>query len=386
MKSLKFNGSALEYFKIWIVNILLTIITLGIYYPWAKVRNNRYLYANSILDDRNFEYHATGKQLFIGYLIAVVLFVTYNVINELFPSISIILLAVLLISIPWLIWRSMKFNMNVTSFSNVHFKFTGGLGQAYITFFVYPLLFILLSIGIFTLITIINNEFSILLGMIAMISLYVYAMSYFSVKKTNYLINFSRYGQGEFKTNLEVKEFVKIMLKTIFVSLTTLVISLILVGFIYYFTISELGIFNDLIVNKNDPKAMMNILGTIVPFIILAYFIMLCISFISFAYYITRQREYVFKNTNLDEKIEFNSTIKFSTLAFIIITNLIAIICTLGLAIPWAKVRMTRYILENTQVTAKDSITTYINEKRNTESAIGEEIGDVFDVDVAIPL
>ncbi|WP_373776122.1 DUF898 family protein, partial [Neisseria dentiae] len=38
----EFHGNAGEYFNIWIVNIFLTIITLGIYGPWAKVRRLRY--------------------------------------------------------------------------------------------------------------------------------------------------------------------------------------------------------------------------------------------------------------------------------------------------------------------------------------------------------
>ena len=36
---LEFRGNGYEYFRIWIVNILLTIMTLGIYSAWAKVRN-----------------------------------------------------------------------------------------------------------------------------------------------------------------------------------------------------------------------------------------------------------------------------------------------------------------------------------------------------------
>ncbi len=43
----KFHGNASEYFGIWIVNILLTIITLSLYAPWAKVRRLRYFYGNT---------------------------------------------------------------------------------------------------------------------------------------------------------------------------------------------------------------------------------------------------------------------------------------------------------------------------------------------------
>ncbi|HEY1043658.1 MAG TPA: DUF898 family protein, partial [Telluria sp.] len=42
---LEFTGSGSEYFRIWIVNILLSIVTLGIYSAWAKVKANKYLYS-----------------------------------------------------------------------------------------------------------------------------------------------------------------------------------------------------------------------------------------------------------------------------------------------------------------------------------------------------
>ena len=40
----EFTGNAGEYFKIWIVNIALTVVTLGVYSAWAKVRKLRYFY------------------------------------------------------------------------------------------------------------------------------------------------------------------------------------------------------------------------------------------------------------------------------------------------------------------------------------------------------
>ena len=46
---MSFTGSAGEYFRIWIVNLFLTIITLGIYLPWAKIRQRKYLYGNTCM-------------------------------------------------------------------------------------------------------------------------------------------------------------------------------------------------------------------------------------------------------------------------------------------------------------------------------------------------
>jgi hypothetical protein len=57
-----FTGEWTEYFKIWIVNVLLTIVTLGIYAAWAKVRKRRYFYANTKLFGHTFEYLADSGE------------------------------------------------------------------------------------------------------------------------------------------------------------------------------------------------------------------------------------------------------------------------------------------------------------------------------------
>ena len=55
----QFTGRAGEYFGIWFVNLLLSIVTLGIYSAWAKVRTERYFYGNTSLAGANFEYLAS---------------------------------------------------------------------------------------------------------------------------------------------------------------------------------------------------------------------------------------------------------------------------------------------------------------------------------------
>lgn len=44
----RFTGTARQYFGIWIVNLLLTLLTLGVYAARAKVRTKRYFYGNTI--------------------------------------------------------------------------------------------------------------------------------------------------------------------------------------------------------------------------------------------------------------------------------------------------------------------------------------------------
>ncbi len=65
-RDFEFHGNAREWFGIWIVNLLLSIVTLGIYSAWAKVRARKYFYQNTYVADRNFDYHATGLQILIG--------------------------------------------------------------------------------------------------------------------------------------------------------------------------------------------------------------------------------------------------------------------------------------------------------------------------------
>lgn len=387
MKSLEFNGSGSEYFKIWIVNILLTIVTLGLYYPWAKVRNNRYFYANTTLDGRNFEYHAVGKQLFIGYLIAMSLLITYVVIQKIFPMGSLILLALLFLAIPWVIVRSMMFNMRMTSFSNVRFEFTGKLKNAYINFFAYPLA---LYIGFIALYLILIKGMSMggfVSGVLAIVlfvalpAFMLYGLAFIKKKNTEYFINNINYGQGVFRTNLEIKNLVSIALQVVVIALVAFAITLFTVGLISYLSVgleSLLGLSNV----GQDPAVLKHKMSTIIPIITAIYGGMIFSMIFVTAYSLTKHRAYIYANTILDENISFESTLKALPFAWVLISNLLMIIFTLGLATPWAKVRTAKIMSENTLVKANDGFDDYISQKQTQTSSLGEQIGDAFDVDV----
>lgn len=123
-----FSGNAKEYFGIWIVNILLTIVTIGIYSAWAKVRRKRYFNGNTVLAGRAFGYHATGGQIFKGRLIAFAFIVVSQLVGLIHPYLVFVPAILLMIFFPWLITRSIRFNARVTSYRNVRFDFVGTAG------------------------------------------------------------------------------------------------------------------------------------------------------------------------------------------------------------------------------------------------------------------
>ena len=394
MKQIQFKGEGIEYFKIWIVNVLLCIVTIGIYYPWAKVRTRRYFYANTEYADRYFDYHATGKQLFLGYLIGVLILFVLNVVGAILPALAFILPIVLFAFIPWIIWRSLKFNMRMTSFSNVRFSFKGNLKPVYIIYMLIPVLgYAVVALLVFgSLIPMSSLDansisgFALILfavGIIAAIAIGIFVTGLFTKKAAEYQISQTKFGQGDFIININTEKFIKIQLKKMLIIIGSLLLLLILSGLIFASTMSGGLDLNN--VSSDIEGANANPLF-VVGFVII-YFGFIATFLFATAYSFSRQRRYLFENTTLDKVITFKSTVSAKSYFFILVTNMLLVIFTIGLALPWAKVRVARYIADNSWIAASDiDINSYLTQKEQEQSAIGEEIGDVLDVDIDIAI
>jgi uncharacterized membrane protein YjgN (DUF898 family) len=142
----RFEGSAGEYFKIWIVNLALTIVTLGVFSAWAKVRNRRYFLGNTILAGHSFDYHGDPLRILLGRVIALVLLLGYSLsANFGGPRVVAVWVVVFVVALPWLVKSSLRFNARNTSYRNVRFDFHGGYGGAFWAFVAWPV-FTLLSL------------------------------------------------------------------------------------------------------------------------------------------------------------------------------------------------------------------------------------------------
>jgi len=394
MRALEFNGRGSEYFRIWIVNILLTIVTLTLYYPWAKVRTLRYFHGNTALRGRSFDYHATGKQLLPGYLISLVLLATFVGVQTVFPIAGLALVAVLALAVPWLIWKSVMFNLRMTSFSAVRFGFEGTASGAYKSYLLWPLMMVAgflagpaVGVALSAADAVDGPMVGLLAGVAAIVGYLLAFFLYAKVKErqTHYLIDGYRYGQGRFATNVRTGGFIKILLKTIGLALLLLLATLILIAGATFLTGAASGLM-ELAGSLDDPEALAEALGGgVVVVVVGALYVGLLFGvFLIAAYAYTRQRHYILGNSTLDSSISFASTLSARRFAWVLLTNLLLVVVTLGLGVPWARTRLARALVENTKVDTTIGFDNYVTRQTNQQSGLAEQIGDAFDVDVGV--
>ena len=390
-----FKGIGSEYFKIWVVNLFLSLLTLGIYSAWAKVRTKRYLYGSTSIEGSAFEYHASPIAILKGRLIAFALLIVYSVLSEFFPLVGWFLLLLLFASIPWIVWRSLKFNARMTSLRNVHFSFNGLLGKSYLYYLVIPFIFPLLIFLLFsfaysvvvtgypieyfyTYLSDLYNfsdhyvdEILILVG--GSVSMYVLIFPYIQKLKMSYYLNNSYFGQGKFSSDISVSKFYLIDILTFLVTAAVFLFPIMIYLLIYGF--------NTFFGHGYGSEFFDNV-GLIVPMLlmIVAYVFMLSAVFLSTAFFTAKLRNYVYSNTQLNDNISVNSSLSTWSLFWLYLSNFFLMIFTVGLAYPLTVIRKTRYMVETVSVNNVEVFSQFASQQEQQHSALGEELGEAFDV------
>lgn len=139
----QFTGSGREYFRIWIVNLCLSIATLGVYSAWAKVRRLQYFHRNTRLSGAVFDFHGDPKAILKGRLIGVALLAAYHYAFGFSKIFGVAVVAFLLLTLPWMMRNALRFRLRNTSYRALRFNFGGSLSGAYRCYFPVVLLFVL---------------------------------------------------------------------------------------------------------------------------------------------------------------------------------------------------------------------------------------------------
>lgn len=129
--AVQFTGSGSEYFRIWIVNLLLTVVTLTLYHPFAKARKLAYFHANTLVDGHALGFHGNPYKMLRGYLLVLAFSVTYAVGTRLSPMLALAAIGCFVLVWPAL-WRaSLQFRLGNTSWRGLRFGFDGKVAGAY---------------------------------------------------------------------------------------------------------------------------------------------------------------------------------------------------------------------------------------------------------------
>lgn len=411
----EFTGNALEYFRIWIVNILLTIATLGIYSAWAKVRNNRYFYGNTILDGSAFEYTADPVRILKGRLIAVALLILYQFAGVFSWQAGLAAALILMLVFPALVVMSMRFRMRYTSWRNIQFSFKPNFKRVYMLFGLPLLLFTFVLYGGSQINRIMeenpeyqqnqeivfdqdiaedqnsNEEYlhdedevyfspeeaqqqaeqaqrqqaiavqikdALIIAYIPLLFFWLlfpwWLRHYYAFLASN-----SRYGTSQFSFIATTAELYAIY---IIAALIAIPISLVIGGLA-----TTVGVMAD------DTSAVMVI---VMPLAMIAT--MMAVN----AYIQTKKTNVIYSGLSLEE-IGFTSDLKFGKMFWLYFSNTVAIILSLGLMIPWAKVRMARYRAECMTLYAADfdGFQARLNKDLGAQ---GAELSDVMDFDLGL--
>ncbi len=188
-----FTGSGSEYFRIWFVNLLLTLVTLGLFSPWAKVRSDHYFYANTWLDGHKFTYHADPWELMREWSTPTLAALLWLNIYLCHPMVAPLLAVAMLPIIPWLVVYSMRSRAKNSTYRYVQFHFDGGYRDALGPFLLWPVL-ALLS-----------------LGLLLPVAIY---------RQNAFLIGQSRFGKVRFSFNATLRHYYRLYLPPVLLVLT----------------------------------------------------------------------------------------------------------------------------------------------------------------------
>lgn len=335
---INFSGRGSEFFGIWIVNVLLSILTLGIYSAWAKVRTLQYFYGHTQIDGHAFRYLATPMQILKGRLMAVGLFLVISLLTNLFPLIAIITAIAFLFIMPWLLIMGVRFNLRMTSYRNVRFGFQGGYGDAMINFMLLPFL------SIFTL---------------------YLALPWVLKRLDQYVFGNITYGGKSFVVNTSTSSYYRAVLLALLVC-----VGLVAVGIVIAVALQ----FN------NDALDIKTARWLFAP-LMLAYLALLTLTG---AVYQAMIRNHLFNNTTLPELATFQSDIPVLKLFQVSLTNLLLIAVSCGLAYPFAKIRISRLLAAHTEVTVYPALDLMRDQLAAESSAFAEDAAGLYDADFSL--
>lgn len=442
----KFSGKAGDYFGLVFVNGLLKMITLGIYSPWAKVRELQYFYGNTELAGGGFQFTANPLRMLLPRILAFVLFVVYLLSDYLFASVAWMIflgffVAYIVLS-PLLILQIASFRLRHSLWRGVRFNFNRDYAGAYRVYFL-PSLLLILAMALLILPIQYSRQAEQMLGLPSYEDMLERwdgdAMEEEEEEESSneaYSQEYDDFGEDyyeeeqyqdeyyadetgedgyvydeEYDESADAEEeeqtYINPLLLIPSILLAVAFMALLpYFDFIHFRYLARNVRFGDVGVGFAAGARdfyriyMWWALATIA--LIALWFVaafleasgtggMFALAGVasviyfpaSAAYFTARRYNLVIGSLRLADRHQFQAALSFPRVLFIRVTNLLAIIVSLGLLRAWARIRLTGYILGQTSLNANGSLDEFLGGRQQHASALADEISDSFDLDMS---
>jgi uncharacterized membrane protein YjgN (DUF898 family) len=341
-----FTGRAGEYFRIWIVNLALSVVTLGIYSAWASVRTRSYFYANTWLAGQPFSYHARPVTILIGRTVAVGTLGAYLFASHFAPALIAPMLLLITALIPLLMVRALRFRARCSAWRGLRFRFVGTYREAY-KYYLFAYLLAVLSFG--------------------------FLIPRIKAWQKQYFGGGHRLGSTEVHVDTPRSRSVKRQspggaahkeLASVYVMAYVKALGIAL--------LSPIPLFIGAVFAHAGFETAALLGG-------LAFYAVL---YMSGLYLHTQITNGMYNHATIGPHC-FRSTLSAARLFWIHATSSLAIIASVGLAIPWAKIRLARYRASCLRVIGPSEFE-HLAAEAGEERAIGAEIGEAFGVDIGL--
>jgi uncharacterized membrane protein YjgN (DUF898 family) len=334
-----FYGSGVEYFRIWLANILLTLLTFGVYSAWAKVRRMKYFYENTELLGARFGYHADPKKIFTGRLLAILTVGGFYLAAYFYPVIEPLGSIIWVAALPVLLSLALYFGLRNTSYRGLNFAFVGTVKQSYQTLWL-PLTLALL--GLIALALVMNHlapgTMGLYLGILVFVTYLLFpilVMPLFHAQWKRYAHMHSFYGNVPFSFDATVKQYAKAYIGCIFVFLG------IMIAFGLLALLVVAGILGKTSAASKSSSIARN-LPEIFAVIVFLYAVLLTMTPYMKAVFFNL----AWRNTQFGAH-KFRAALPLWGMVGLAASNLILVLLSLGFYRPFAVIRTQKYLLEH---------------------------------------
>lgn len=336
-----FEGRAEDYFAIWIVNLLFTILTLGVYSAWAKVRRLQFFYGNTRLAGDGFSYLARPIVLLRARLLVLAVLLLYAAAFWFWPPVGFLLTLLLILVYPWVIHRSLRFNSRMTAWRTVRFDWHGTYGQSFKVFVLWPIA------GFLTL------------GLVFPFA--VRAMR-------EHLTNNRAFGHARFSVHTGIGDYYFVTGAALLVFLFGGSVLAVILGLVLGLLGVGLG-FDGFVAEGAEVIALLA-----APLAVHA----------AGELFMALTRNIVINRLVLYAGHHFDCNLSGAKILWISVTNALAVILSLGFLWPWAQVRRWRYLTHAMAIRPQGSLDQFIDSQHAAGVAVASEYADIEGYEVGL--